>query len=198
MELDDAMALSLMKKMHPSVQPWECEQAILNRKRVLDKAIDEDPWEFIASEDVEEVMCPSDRRVVKERTEQFNKLKAKRKVERAAIRAKTCKLYKVKDFGPPVDPQRGAKKRVATADRWWNSITGDPDFIVEHKPGPARLFTDQWNGRFRLSYPGEKPKSVSWTVKGQRAASLEALRQMWAWHTARTGQEPPIPLDVEA
>lgn len=142
-------------------------------------------------------MCSSDRRVVKERAEQFKKLKAKRKVERAAIRGNICKLFKVKEFGPPSDGQQRAKRKAMSIDRWWNSITGDPEFILENKPAPARLFTDQWNGRFRLSYPGEKPRSVSWTVKGQRAASLEALRVMRAWHTASTGQQPPIPLDVE-
>ena len=70
--------------------------------------------------------------------------------------------------------------------------------MENYKPDGTHIFVDEWSGRFRVSYPGEKPRSVSWTGRGMQAASVECLRILWGFHTARTGQQPVVPMDMLA
>jgi len=62
--------------------------------------------------------------------------------------------------------------------------------IEQALPAPAKIFTDQANGRWRIMY-GDRDKSVSWTQRGvQRAASM-VLNIAWEWHNEATGEDSP-------
>jgi hypothetical protein len=49
------------------------------------------------------------------------------------------------------------------------------------------VFQDDANGRYRIQYPNQVPRSISWTSRGQTAVALEALALWWSWHTDATG-----------
>jgi hypothetical protein len=58
------------------------------------------------------------------------------------------------------------------------------------------VFQDDANGRYRIQYPNQVPRSISWTSRGQTAAALEALEMWWSWHTDATGEMPPAGLGI--
>jgi hypothetical protein len=79
-------------------------------------------------------------------------------------------------------------------DRWWSSVVGDLGWIKEWLPPRGSVFQDDPNGRWRITYPGGKIRSISWTKVGMEAASITLLKQMWKWHTDRTGEACPLAL----
>jgi hypothetical protein len=58
------------------------------------------------------------------------------------------------------------------------------------------VFQDDANGRYRIQYPNQVPRSISWTSRGQTAVALEALALWWSWHTDATGEMPPAGLGI--
>ena len=90
-----------------------------------------------------------------------------------------------------------AKAKLSTAkgmERWWSSLRGDPAFIHAWKPDGLALHVDDPNGRFRFTYCGSAPRSVSWTERGMESACIEVLKIAWTMHYKRTGAVCPIPL----
>lgn len=67
--------------------------------------------------------------------------------------------------------------------------------IRRELPPTARLQADEKNGRWFISHPDFKQKSVSWTVRGTVAASQLVLKLAWGWHEATTGERAPAYLD---
>lgn len=106
------------------------------------------------------------------------------------------------NFGKTKAKPMDAVKKAAQAklntkagvERWWSSIKGDESWIKAWMPAGSGLFVDDANGRFRVWYKDEGPKSVSWYKRGIEAASTEALRVLWGLHYKCNGEECPIPL----
>ena len=85
--------------------------------------------------------------------------------------------------------------------RWWNSMTGDAQYIFELKPAgnSSKIFVDDACGRFLVSYGDEDRRSFSWTKRGMKSAQMHALKHLWEAHTRKTGQICPVDLSsVEA
>lgn len=101
--------------------------------------------------------------------------------------------------------KRGARPKVVSAagaaklntakgaDRWWASVRADDTFLRQWLPPHASVCTDPFNGRFLLCVQGTR-KSISWTLRGQEAASIETLRVAWAWHSEVSSLPCPLPL----
>ena len=100
---------------------------------------------------------------------------------KAAVQTQACKDLKKANLGT-----------VAGRNRWWAHVDGDSNYIDKFCPTTGRVTTDNPNGRWLLTYSGGKRKSVSWTKKGCAAASLDALKILWDWHTDATGEAKPV------
>ena len=59
-------------------------------------------------------------------------------------------------------------------------------------PPGATIVTDMANGALRLSYPPDKTRSVSWTLRGDKLAAMTSLTILWDWHFRATGNAFPI------
>ena len=198
MKNEDCLAMIASAAICPDMEPHHLAHALFTRGRLHDETNEDEPWDFISSDDVQEVLTSSDKKVVKERRLQVEVTKANRSHQKSAITDGICKHYKLKELkGPAAYTCKKVTTKAAT-ERWWSSIGGDADFLERHKPSIAHVFCDNWNGRFRVTYPGVKPKSVSWTLRGVHSASMECLVFLWAMHKHLTGEDPPIPLDVLA
>ena len=175
----------------PKATPEELCEAI-NTRITATEDNNIEPWDFIRDVDVEDVVSSSDKKKLRE---QAAKNKTQSEVNQ---KLKTCVAQAIcKQFGLKTLNLGGKKFKPivgkAAIDRWWASIPGDASFLMSNKPEPGRVFTDNWNGRFRVSYRDETPRSISWTKVGAHVASIEALRVLWHWHRKYTGEDIPLP-----
>ena len=193
---EDALAMSLVCKKLPDVAPSELEQALRTRRAITDGSMGEDPWQFVSCEDLEEVVSLSEKKLLRQKKQDADKQVEKRRSVQVGIKAAVCKRFKIKVI-PAAKELVGQKPLVGkAADRWWSTVAGDASFIEQWMPPGSRVFTDHWNGRFRVSLRHHAARSVSWTSRGMQAASLQALRLLWGWQHADKGEHCPIPLDV--
>jgi hypothetical protein len=197
LDTDFALALSLMQKVKPGMQPGELCGGL--HKRIKTEAdiccgvLEQVPFQLI--EDV--ITSPGDRKVfkswgkeTKQNTEKFNTLSAK------VVRA-------IKLQYPKWNPSQGEvyskahRQKIGTAAnaaRWWTKILGDPTFLDEWKPAGSKVFVDNREGRFRVAYKGGEPNSFSWTERGNHEAVNLSLRCLWDWRREDTGAEMPAAL----
>ena len=198
------LALSLMKELKPGIEADAVECGL--RQRLQDDTEGCDDAEilncFAASEIVEDVCGKSDKEFTKKFVADAKAAGARRDALSKKI---TTMMFKIRGGNgggakalKPGRKTAKVEKFHATAQalnpkdkRWWNSIKGDMSFVRAHAPDKGRIAQDDREGRFRLTYPGKAPRSVSWTSRGMVAASLEALRIIWGYHTLASGQEPP-------
>lgn len=92
--------------------------------------------------------------------------------------------------------EEAEKTKVARA-AWRAKLLNDPKkMVLESKPVEAHCLADELNGRFLLSYPGERRKSFSWTTRGVEEAAQLSLSHMWRWAEKHTGAQPPPEVDL--
>ena len=99
-------------------------------------------------------------------------------------------------FAKGVTTKRAAKAeaKVVEADkkRWHADLEADAfKTLFACLPSQGLVRRDDFNGRFNLSYPHRKPRSISWTLRGSKVCVQEVLAQMWQWHTEHTGMAAP-------
>lgn len=86
------------------------------------------------------------------------------------------------------------KKQPNTKARWLAQASEHEQQHIEMwKPTVARVFVDDKNGRYLLSYPGADRKSFSWTSRGHTSAAVASLKWLWDAHYEATGIACPIP-----
>ena len=82
------------------------------------------------------------------------------------------------------------------AERWWSSMQGDPLFVEGWKPPGSTIFTDNRNGRFRVTFKGIEVISFSWYNRGNATACSDALKWIWGLYVADTGKDMPAALQA--
>jgi hypothetical protein len=190
------LAMVLVKDILLDIDEDQLAHALMQRDFASDADLASDPWRHLDGGDLAEMVSPSDKKTVHEYALDLEKKLARRTKLAGAIKAavalacatraeKKGKVSKKKALAP--------KPGSAGCDgRWWASVVGDLDWVLANKPGPGRVIVDDWNGRYRISYPGVLgDKSISWTKRSVQLAAAEAVRQLWEWHTQATGQEGP-------
>ncbi len=73
-------------------------------------------------------------------------------------------------------------------------LSEDKSLVEDAMPCVCRVLVDEFNGRFRMYYPGFKDRSISWSKRSVKVAIQEALTQAWDWHFAVTGVRMPAHL----
>ena len=172
----------------PGLSALEMKQLLMTRESNDDEA-DAESLEllecFATSEMLEDVSGRGEREFIKKSISSLQKAtKSKRDKEKHIdiLVKERSKAMKKKVVKPKAAPKAAAAPAPKPDDRWWNSIPGDAKFIQAHSPHIGFVAVDDANGRFRLHYPTKVPKSVSWTSRGMRSASLELLRWWWKSH----------------
>lgn len=90
------------------------------------------------------------------------------------------------------------KEEAKARARWLASLNNAPDdAIMDAKPAVARVLIDKNNGCYRCSFPRQRIRSFSWTMRGHVSAARLALQQMWDWEFHSSGKSPPAHLDLE-
>lgn len=102
-------------------------------------------------------------------------------------------------FKPAASTSGGRAARPQATPRWLpkkNARSSDvTQFLEKHKPSPAAIICDDYNGRWRLLYPDRQWRSISWTKRGYEKAVAVALHLLWSWHGEATGETPKWPLE---
>jgi hypothetical protein len=203
-DLETLLAMALVQKLMPDQSHEELTETMLKRQYVDDSHHDEDPWKFISCGELEEVCSRSDRQVIKGFAKGIEKVAKRRDEQTIAVKEMVRRAFDGKPGGPkhlvgkPKAKAKGGKPgHIGCDNRWWASVCGDAEWVEQNKPPKCCCLVDDWNGRYRVSYPAMGvERSISWTKRTVRVAALEALHQMWVWHKLATGEDPPIPLEL--
>ena len=198
LDLETNLAWGLMKHYLPALD--EAGALDILSKRMSDEKEDEyskDHLEVCVSNEIlDDCTQRSDKKVVKDFLADTKASAQHAKTKLPILKTFLSTQFKkkgkaAKPSGPVALPYKFSKP--AAAERWWASVTGDRDFIQANKPPVGGCFVDDKNGRYRISYPGHQPESVSWTKRSTTGcdASVVALHKLWTWHTAATGEPCP-------
>lgn len=196
---EDHLAMDLMRRVDNTMTEGEVVSAMLQRVIKMTPDASSPELEEIPPEWLEDVALRGD----VQKTKDFNKSSALQSKTRAKRVESTARSVRAAFGGKQLKPscaiaKAASKLRMNTAAgkaKWFNAITAQDDFLRKWSPEPARICTDDRNGRFLLHYGEFDRRSVSWTVRGVPEATLSALKILWGWHTLSTGAECPIPLD---
>ena len=142
-------------------------------------------------------------------TKQFIKDRDKAKVRRAAAQDTVSKIMNVayprvvSTVNKRAQTKAAAKKAEAALlkrrQAAFAACAEDSEkFVESRRPqvNGCKVYVDNLNGRYRLSYTGFSEKSVAWTQRGQHAAAMVAFGFLWTCHKKRTGQDAPDDLDL--
>ena len=204
-----ALAVGLSEHFLEDATPEVLENAVRARYALLDQ-VDVGATavlqQLVIDEIIEGVGSLSEKKFCTEYLGKTKQHRHKRSAHMAAVSVILRIFEDHRDKKPPakkpkpkgsnkVELPKGHAAKYADG-RWWASIPGDKAFLIEHGPPVGSVFQDDANGRYRIQYPGQVPRSISWTSRGQTAAALEALRVWWTWHTDATGAMPPEGLGI--
>lgn len=198
-DYDSLLAYDLVQRLHPDLDADGLLEVMSKRLKAATPACDGSLDTIMEDDMLEEVCGLGDKKVIKSHLASKRKDQAIRETVTPKFRAhveKYCGKYKKGKFTMPL-ADKVKKYKLKTIDgieRWWHTILGDSKFIDEHRPSKGSVWQDDRNGRWRISYPVGHVRSVSWTTLGMETASVVVLKQLWAWHTAATGQQCPFPL----
>ena len=197
LDYESSLCLSLIRHVLPDADHEDTASALCERAVEATRAADGDNIIDIPDDIMDDVINYSDR---KEFTQFKKDVKASLATRDRTLlhiqKAVTESYGKVKAKPKDMTKKAAAAKLHTKAglDRWWSSIKGDESWLRTWMPPGGGLFVDDSNGRFRVWYKGEGPRSVSWYKRGMEAASTESLRLLWGWHYKCTGEACPIPL----
>ena len=204
---DETEAFELMTAIIPDMPPADIQEALIKRDEVENPGLLEDldlaqaPLHWL-------IDCCSRSDAVKLRQYRNDAAKAKKNHEENAARIKKTMpvlrpTMKKRKMSPAIKAltEMAACCKISTPkgfDRWWNGLDGDATLVDNFMPPRSHCHTDDGQGRYRVTYAGEDPKSFSWTQRGLKAASILALIHLWDRHTFLTGEVCPIPLVLPA
>ncbi len=66
------------------------------------------------------------------------------------------------------------------------------EWIRKHCPEGVMIDVDDYNGRFRVIGAALQEKSISWTLRGWKAAAFQALWWCWEFHCDLRGCTTPF------
>ena len=192
---EEALATSLARYFIPKLTADACKDLL--RKRIThEQATQFDLDDDINTEAYLDVAERNDRNEL----QKWQKAKANQSARqlkslKASDKRVTNNVGLVKTKPSPTAAALLAKSlKLNTAlggERWWASIKGDPAMVEKWKLERAALNVDNPCGRFVIGYPGRGKRSISWTERGNLAASKECLQLLWSWHKSLTGKDMP-------
>lgn len=193
-----AMVVALCKKVCGDTLSHNDITNMLLRRALEDEAADKPYLHHLTADMVNDVVLLKDQKGSKTFLKDWEQMHLKREAKRKQALHVAEKL--VKASGSPA-PRPGAKNVPAkTAQkkldkdkaRVYAGLESEPFAVLQkHKPEEARVMADALNGRYKLTYPGERVRSISWTERGHEAAVKIALEILWQWATAATNRVPP-------
>ena len=146
----------------------------------------------IPVEELGEVITGSEKKTLQKFVDSIQAALAQ-KTHMQATRSLRSKAYFKESAAPRFKASLKKKPRwTAPADA---TVRQAADWITKHLPDTIHCFPDEIAGRFRVIGPELVNKSVAWTRRGMRDASMECVYHGWGFYTDRTGHA--CPYDVE-
>lgn len=194
----DVFALSMMRYQDPELDEAEATSILLQRRDANDTKSGS-YLDDLTEDMVLDVCVVGDQRDMQGYLKEYTKLKSERQGRRAAVvnlvkkvLAKAASASKAVALATKKQEVTLAKQRAAEKQRFDADLESSAaDFVMKHKPADAKVHVGIANGRFLCVYPQRKPRSYSWTDRGEAKAVQLALRQLWEWHTESTGIVAP-------
>lgn len=179
-EIAISMAVDLACKFNPDLDETTAIAKVLESKSLADMEdlpdIDMD-WlkDNSLEQDVQDIQKYYD-------NHQQRRAKAKQKVASVAGFVRSCWARSSGGSGAKPKSKVLSDTQVdAAAARQYAKLNSSADtFLRASVPDGTRIFTDTFNGRWKVSFrPGSAQRSISWTKVGEQHAPCVALR--WAW-----------------
>jgi hypothetical protein len=142
---------------------------------------------------VAEVVTPSEAKEVEKFASALSQVRA-RKEHMKSTRALQSKKY----FRRAPAPRW--KADLKNMPRWLPkrnpAILDVSAWIKRHIPETVDIVTDESHGRWQLIPSTLKPKCISWTRRGWRAAAFEVIHQAWNFHQDGSSHPPPFDINL--
>lgn len=193
---DDLLALRLIMLQTPDLSAEQAKTMLLRRNMVQDLTgsaylddADDDYWN-----DVVLLGDQKDAKVVV--AEKKNASERRNTAITSVSKLVETTFPEVQALGKKVATKRAQAKAAAArqqaGQRLYDDLSEDVHrAVLDRLPDEAKVIADRPNGRWFVSYPGFKTRSVSWTQRGSEAAAAMVLEIVWAWHCTATGAPKP-------
>lgn len=195
----DQMALALMMLFTPGCQQRSALATMMRRKLKEDEIAQSflDDFDNAA---VIDVVLAGDQQEAKDFLRKREAAKGRRSQDKDMVTKQVASHFpSLRQKVGKVQEKREQKAEATRVQlrqaRFYTALSADfMQVVLDEKPPACKVHVDTHNGRFRLWYRGFKDKSVSWTERGDQLAAKLALKQLWEWNEAATGQGIPAHL----
>jgi hypothetical protein len=191
----DAKVLAIIMAINPTTQQEQVEEMLLHRARTTAPEHDAGLVATCVNDDhMKGVMTESDEKDAKDFVEDQGQKQLKSKGKKKAIASLTARRFvSAKEKGAVVNKRNAARTKVIASGlkelkkfsdaRWCVKVKPEDESLLDLlKPPVGRFGTDLANGCYRVYYPGERVRSVSWTIRGVAQAQELALQHLWQMH----------------
>ncbi len=196
---EDVLAAGLVLARKPKITQPEFA-GIMHTRKMLESGHEKDECEELSQEVLDDVLNASDRSHIQAGRKAMQEEKAKRNQRRKAVARLLLEMESKLPKGKATKQKaatKAEKQRKEKGERWWASIPGDMEAVLQYKPENAIVTSDDANGRFlcrHLLIKGSR-QSVSWTRRGMDAAVAIVLRLCWEWEVEVSGIDCPLPAE---
>lgn len=203
-DAEDALVMPIIMAVSPETTQAQLQDVLLQRVRLGGPEQDADVvGSFVADDHMKGVMTESDEKDAKNFVEEQAEKKQRSRNRKASITSLVARRFPaVQERGARANKMHKAKLKALNAgmeglskfkdSKWCATVQPTDGTVMELlKPPIGRIFTDAVNGSYRLHYPGERSKSVSWTLRGVAKAQEAAVRLLWGWHSKHSMEECP-------
>jgi hypothetical protein len=193
------MAVALLRHLRPNLDVQAAINLLMTKRQLERPESVKDLSQMLDLDIMLNTMLPQDFTEAKEfTTVGLAKMEVSKSMKDEA--KTTAQKYWDKHPVAPVAKPKAKKAKPKAAPKpapkpHWQakSAAGDTSVLDEAKPSDSKIWTVDFNGCFRITYKGERRKSVSWTLRGRVLAIQMALRGAWLIHEECTGEACPNP-----
>lgn len=195
----DRLALWLMLRLDPSLGSSAAAERIRQRQ-LAENTHTSEFLDDLTPEAISDCVLLGDQKDTAAVVEERHKVIKQRAANKQGVEDLITNFYpKAPEIGKKSLSKAQAKKHAQTvmADRrrFFASLDANADWTVaQSMPPSVMLVTDEPNGRWLISHPNFKVKSISWSMRGTGKAAKLVLATAWGWHTESTGEPMPAHL----
>jgi hypothetical protein len=192
----DALVMHIIMAVSPGTTQAQLEAILLERAGLSSPEQDAGlVSSFVKDDHMKGVMTEGDEKEAKIFVEEQSEKQLKNRGRNASITSLVSRRFPVaKEKGAKANQRNKAKLKFLEGgnkglsnfkdSRWCAKVRPTDEQLLDLlKPSIGRFGTDVPNGCYRIYYPGERVKSVSWTVRGVAKAQEVALKTLWDLHS---------------
>lgn len=192
----ERLALLLMLRITPGLAEHAAAERL--RKKQLSESADKACFlDDLTPDAITDCVLLGDQKDTKVVVDERKAMITKRAKDKQGIIDLMAAFYpKACDIGKRAQAKAQTNKKAAQAaterHRFFTALDGNAsEELARSMPASVKLVTDEPNGRWLISHPSFKVKSISWSMRGASKGARLVLTTAWSWHSQTTGEDPP-------